>query len=155
MINGVSVNENLRGGVLSLFIEDAIQETTTAVSGVSAEYGRFTGGVINAITKSGGNQWEGSFRSNFTNQDWGAFTPLSPEPTDKINKVYEGTLGGFVWKDHLWVFGADRNRETTGSSATSTTNFPFPTGTTEDRIEAKLTASPHPSHSLIGSYIDI
>jgi outer membrane receptor protein involved in Fe transport len=155
MINGVSINENVRGGALNLFIEDAIQETTTSTSSVSAEYGRFTGGVVNAITKSGGNQWEGSFRTSFTNDNWEARTPLTGTVENTVNKVYEGTLGGFLWKDHLWVFGAGRNRETSGSDTTSTTGFSFPTGVTEDRVEAKLTASPHPSHSLIGSYIDI
>ena len=44
-------------------IEDAIQETTVSTSGISAEYGRFTGGVVNAVTKSGGNTFSGSFRS--------------------------------------------------------------------------------------------
>ena len=155
LINGVVINENIRGDVLLLFIEDAIQETTTAVSGVSAAYGRFSGGVINAITKSGGNQWEGSFRTSFTNADWQAKTPLSADPKDKINKTYEGTLGGFLWKDHLWVFGAGRDRELTGSSVTSVTRIAFPTADEETRIEGKLTASPHPSHSVIGSYIDI
>ena len=96
LINGVEINENIRGDVLPLFIEDTIQETTTAVSGVSAEYGRFTGGVVNAITKSGGNQWEGSFRTSFTNADWVAKTALSTDPKDKINKTYEGTLDSFL-----------------------------------------------------------
>ena len=36
--------------------------TTTSTSGVSAEYGRFQGGVINMLTKSGGNRFSGSFR---------------------------------------------------------------------------------------------
>ena len=35
LINGVEVNENIRGQFLPLFIEDAIQETTTTTSGVS------------------------------------------------------------------------------------------------------------------------
>ncbi|HMB51765.1 MAG TPA: carboxypeptidase regulatory-like domain-containing protein, partial [Thermoanaerobaculia bacterium] len=61
-INGVVINENLRGQELDLFIEDSIQETTTQVSGVSAEFGRFQGGVINAITRSGGNEFSGSLR---------------------------------------------------------------------------------------------
>ena len=155
LVNGVEINENLRGDVLPLFIEDAIQETTTSVSGVSAEYGRFTGGVINTITKSGGNQWEGSFRSSFTNKTWEAQTPLSPEPTSKVNKTYEGTLGGFLWKDHLWVFGAGRDRRPVGFERPSTTHIPYPTSDKETRYEGKLTASPHPSHSVIGSYIDI
>ena len=56
MVNGVVVQDNLRSTPLNLFIEDALQETTTTTSGVSAEYGRFSGGVVNAITKSGGNE---------------------------------------------------------------------------------------------------
>ena len=55
MVNGVSVNENLRGQAQDLVIEDAIQETTVATAGVSAEFGRFGGGVVNIVSKSGGN----------------------------------------------------------------------------------------------------
>ncbi len=51
LINGVTVNENVRGQAYDLYIEDAIQETTVATAGVSAEYGRFGGGVVNVITK--------------------------------------------------------------------------------------------------------
>jgi hypothetical protein len=54
LLNGVVINENLRGQPLGLFVEDAIQETTTTTGSVSAEYGRFAGGVVNTITKSGG-----------------------------------------------------------------------------------------------------
>jgi hypothetical protein len=67
LVNGVVVNENVRQQALPLFIEDAIQETTTQTAGVSAEYGRFAGGVITSITKSGGNQFSGSLRFNFDN----------------------------------------------------------------------------------------
>ena len=55
MINGVDVNENIRGQAQRSIIEDAVQETTVATAGVSAEFGRFSGGVINVVTKSGGN----------------------------------------------------------------------------------------------------
>ena len=66
LVNGVTVNENLRGQANDLYIEDAIQETNIATAGVSAEYGRFSGGVVNVVTKSGGNQFTGSFRETFT-----------------------------------------------------------------------------------------
>ena len=56
MLDGVQIQDNLRGTPFSLFIEDAIQETTVSTSGISAEYGRFTGGVVNAITRSGGDR---------------------------------------------------------------------------------------------------
>ena len=52
LVNGAVVNENLRGQPHALYIEDAIQETTILSGGVSAEYGRFTGGVVSSITKS-------------------------------------------------------------------------------------------------------
>src|SRR5690606_38937805 len=62
MVNGVVVNENLRGQAHRQYIEDSIQETTIQQGNISAEYGRFAGGVINAITKSGGNRFSGSYR---------------------------------------------------------------------------------------------
>src|SRR5262245_49290722 len=46
MINGVDVNDNLFAQPQNLFVEDAIEETQVLTSGISAEYGRFTGGVI-------------------------------------------------------------------------------------------------------------
>ncbi len=70
MIDGVDISDNLNGTVNNLFIEDAIAETQVLTSGISAEYGRFSGGVINAISKSGGNTFSGSFRINLTNPSW-------------------------------------------------------------------------------------
>ena len=60
MVNGVTVNENLRGQANDLYIEDAIQEATVSTGGISAEYGRFSGGVVNVVTKSGGNLFSGT-----------------------------------------------------------------------------------------------
>ena len=72
LVNGVTVNENLRGQAFNIYIEDAIQETTVATDGVSAEYGRFSGGLVNVITKSGSNQFSGSFRESLFNDNWRA-----------------------------------------------------------------------------------
>ena len=76
LINGVTVSENLRGQPYDLYIEDAIQETTIATAGISAEYGRFGGGVVNVITKSGGNLFSGSFRDTLLNDDWRALDTI-------------------------------------------------------------------------------
>ena len=98
MINGVDVNDNLFGSPQNVFIEDAIQETQVLTSGISAEYGRFSGGVINAITKSGGNKFTGSFRLNLADPTWSAITPFEQDHdttrTSVLNKTYEVTLGG-------------------------------------------------------------
>src|SRR5262249_57995249 len=66
MLNGVDVNDNLFGSPQNLFIEDAIQETQVLTSGISAEYGRFSGGVVNAITESGGHKRSRSTPVNTT-----------------------------------------------------------------------------------------
>src|SRR5688572_12538987 len=79
LLNGVSINENIRGQAFDLYIEDAIQETTVANGGVSAEFGRFSGGVVNVITKSGGNQFSGSFRDSLNNDKWRTLTPFETE----------------------------------------------------------------------------
>ena len=64
LVDGVDVNDNIFGTEINLFIEDTIEEAHVLTSGVSAEYGRFSGGVINIITKSGSNTFSGGFRSN-------------------------------------------------------------------------------------------
>ena len=76
MVNGVDIDDNLFGSPNSLYIEDAIAETNVLTGGISAEYGRFTGGVINVITKSGGNSFSGSVRENFSNPTW-----IRPNPS--------------------------------------------------------------------------
>ena len=154
MVNGVTVNENLRGQPLDLFIEDAIQETTTSLSGVSAELGRFTGGVVNAITKSGGNEFHGSLRINARNQDWEATTPAGEGKIDDIEETPEATLGGFFVKDYLWFFAAARTLERDRLEQLQT-GLQFPQAREQDRLEGKLTISPAQSHSIVASIIDI
>ena len=155
MVNGAVVNENLRGQPLALFIEDAIEETTVTVSGVSAEYGRFSGGVLNTITKSGGNQVKGSLRTVFTNDDWTSETPKSNPRINKLNKRYEGTLGGYVLRDRLWYFLAARQLKTSLTQTLSTTNVRYNTGNEELRPEFKLTGALGERHRLVASYIGI
>lgn len=156
LVNGVVVNENLRGQPFALFIEDAIEETTTSVSGISAEYGRFSGGVVNTITKSGGNELHGTFRDSLTNDDWISETPIKRSKViDDVNDRYEATLGGWLMKDKIWYFAAARDFESVLTNTTVTTNVPYPKGTDQQRYEGKLTLSPFQGHRLVGSYIKI
>jgi carboxypeptidase family protein/TonB-dependent receptor-like protein len=166
LLNGVVLNENIRGQAFDLFIEDAIQETTTATAAVSAEYGRFSGGVVNVITKSGGNDFSGSFRDTLNNQSWQEKTELTTTQTDKTVPTYEATLGGPIMKDRLWFFlaGRDRKLEQTLNTATLRdsagqiipgTNLPYQNIRDQQRYEGKLTATLTPRHSLLGSYSKI
>lgn len=161
-VNGSVVNENIRGQPHNLFIEDAIQETTIHTAGISAEYGNFTGGVINAITKSGGNEFSGSFRDSITNPSWTADSPFRnpttgnkpPDPIDENNDTYEATLGGRIIRDRLWFFLAGRQAETANVRNFSNSENTFVNTITDERIEVKLTGSINQKHTLIGSYLE-
>jgi hypothetical protein len=155
MVNGVVVNENVRGQSLDLFIEDAIQETTAAVSGISAEYGRFTGGVVNTITKSGGNEIHGSVRASLENESWEEETPVTVAQDDTTRDTWEGTVGGRFVKDRLWYFLAGRTFDRSLAEQTFVYDVPYSEGRSQDRLEAKLTTTLAQGHQLLFSYIDI
>ncbi len=160
LLNGVVLNENLRGQAFDLYIEEAVQEITTASAGISAEYGRFSGGVVNIITKSGGNAFSGSLRTTFNNQTWeekrpdpvrGGFAPQ----TDKTIPTYEATLGGPVLRDRLWFFAAGRSVDRSTTQLTTLTSIPYANERDQQRYEGKLTATITPQHTLLGSYLKI
>jgi hypothetical protein len=153
LVNGVVVNENLRGQPIDLYIEDAVQETTTATAGVSAEYGRFSGGMVNTLTKAGGNDFHASLRATLNNDKWTAKSPLTLSREDKINETYEGTLGGYALKDKLWFFLAGRSRSLKNADQTYYTNIPYTSTTDRKRYEGKLTLSLTPDHRIVGSYM--
>jgi len=153
--NGVVLNETIRQYALPMYIEDAIQETTVLTSGVSAEYGRFSGGVVNLITKSGGNQFSGSFRASFDNDAWNSKTPLTGEQVDTTNHTLEATLGGYILKDHLWFFLAGRDRSDEMSRQTYITQIPWAQTVDDTRLEAKLTAALTDRHRVTATYNDM
>jgi hypothetical protein len=158
MIDGVDISDNLNGTVNSLFIEDAIAETQVLTSGISAEYGRFSGGVVNAISKSGGNTFSGSFRLNLTNPSWIAETPFAREAgTDNensLNDSYEGTFGGPIVRDRLWFFAAGRYIGLSDNPILPITGARISAPETNKRGEVKLTATVAPNQIVEGSYLN-
>ncbi len=155
LVNGVTVSENLRGQPYDLYIEDAIQETTVATAGISAEYGRFGGGVVNVITKSGGNQFSGSLRNTLNNDNWRALTPFTGDSkVDKVLPAYEYTLGGPVKKNRVWFFTAGRLQDTNERRTLVSSNVPYDFSNALRRYEAKATYSLAPGHRLEGAFTD-
>lgn len=157
-ISGAQSFENLwiTNGIdtegLDVYIEDAVLETTTSVSAISAEYGRFQGGVVNMLTKSGGNRFSGSLRAYLTNDAWVARTPLSPEREDEISTRYEATFGGYVLRDRLWFFLSGRSLESTSGETTGCTLIPYSFSDDRKRFEGKLTWSLTSNHRFVGTY---
>lgn len=158
LIDGVDVNDNLFGDSENVFIEEAVQETQVLTSGISAEYGRFSGGVVNIITKRGGNDFSGSFRMNFSNHAWVDETPFERdagnERESQLNKFYEGTFGGPIVRDKAWFFGAVRDTETRNETSLPETNAPFSQLNSSTRFELKGTVTPIPNQTFQASYVD-
>ncbi len=158
LLNGVVLNETLRNQSRALYIEDAIEETKTSTGTISAEYGRFAGGVANTITKSGGNAFSGSFRVTLDNDSWTGLTPYDQALTtgdpraDTILPTYEATVGGPIMKDRLWFFGAYRYNENKNGNTTRYTDIPFTTITNDQRVEGKGTWSITQNHTVKGGY---
>ena len=102
MVDGVEVTFGIFGNSsgpfpseVGNFIEEAIQDTQVITSGVSAEYGRFSGGVINTVTKRGGNDFRGSLRVDLSNPSWVDETPVEDElGIKRESNQNELSLGG-------------------------------------------------------------
>ncbi len=158
LLNGVDINDNVLGQANTLFIEEGIEEVQVLTSGISAEYGRFGGGVINLITRSGGNKASGGFRVNLSNSAWTNETPFergrNTTRASKLSPVYEATLGGPIVRDRLWFFGGTRIERSTTSSSFAQTGIPFSSTNDNTRYEAKLTGTLAPGHTLQGTFID-
>jgi hypothetical protein len=101
---------------------EAIQEVSVYTSGASAEYGRALGAIVNVVTKSGTNSFEGSFKYIFQNDKWDAQNTTKSETTgaslervkfDQVNPVYSFTGGGPLWRNRAWFFTTYERQENT------------------------------------------
>ncbi|MCY4602365.1 MAG: TonB-dependent receptor [Acidobacteria bacterium] len=156
LVDGVDINDNLFGTANSLYVAEAIQETQVLTSGISAEYGRFSGGVINVITKSGGNDFSGSYRLTMFKPSWAAHTPFEDEPREgdlSDNLDHEYTFGGPIVRDRLWFFYSGLLTRQSGTDTFNETGIGFDTSDAQDRNQIKLTATLAPGHTLSGNYL--
>lgn len=115
-LDGISVNDYANGGpgnVLGVSLGvDAIQEFSVITSNYSAEYGRTSGGVINAITRSGTNEFHGSAVEFIRNSALDArnffdFDPSTGQPTKSPfrRNQFGASAGGPIKKDRTFIFG--------------------------------------------------
>ena len=160
LIDGVDTNDNLFGTSNNLFIEDAILETQILTAGISSEFGRFGGGVVNVITRSGGNTFQGSFRTNISRPSWTQETPFQrsrvpPQSNSTtLAKSFEVTIGGPIIRDRLWFFNADRYEDSVIGRTFPETGGSYDDGTTNKRFELKITATPFTGHRVSGNFVN-
>ncbi len=108
-LDGVSLNDyangapgSVLGGSLGV---DAIQEFSVITSNYEADYGKTSGGVVNAITRSGTNQIHGSGYEFLRNSALDAknYFDVGNIPPFKRNQ-FGGTIGGPIVKNHTFFF---------------------------------------------------
>src|SRR5579872_1637063 len=98
-------NENAgRTRLGSQLSQDAVQEFQVLSSSYSAEYGKASGGVINTITKSGTNEYHGTFFWFFRNRTLDARDRYAAINPPEVRHITGGTFGGPIKKDKLFFF---------------------------------------------------
>jgi len=133
-IDGVAVNSLIYGSQRGQAVFEHLQEVQVKTSGLSAEFGGALGGVISAVTKSGGNDFKGSLVYHFSGDalnsthGFGQRLQLDPVTQNTVNTVQDtagafkrhevgASLGGPIMKNKLWFFASttqvfqDRTRE--------------------------------------------
>lgn len=152
LLDGVDIGDNLLARPDDLFIEEAVEETQVLTSGVSAEYGRFSGGVVNVVSKRGGDLFSGSIRSNLSNAAWTDETPFEKANrqtrASKMDRYYEGTFGGPLMKERVWFFGAARSQRSETPTTLAQTAAQVTQKDEQNRWELKVTASPKTSQTV-------
>jgi hypothetical protein len=112
-IDGADYNQpffgGIRGGERSntafTIPQESIKEFQVVASGYSAEFGRSTGGIVNAITKSGTNTPHGSVFYVNRNRDW-AERNVFGQNASPTQQQFGGSVGGPIARNRLFFFGA-------------------------------------------------
>ncbi|HEV8269264.1 MAG TPA: TonB-dependent receptor [Thermoanaerobaculia bacterium] len=158
-VNTTGVEFGNQGKTLNF---EFIQEVEVKTGGYEAEHGHATGGIVNVITKSGGNEFHGDV---FAYLDRDSFQADNKHEGEVISSgVQTGfrrsdfglDIGGYAMKDRLWFFAAyDRvdnssdKRVTVGPAAGTLANL----SVKRDLFSVKLTGRLSEAHSLIFTVI--
>ena len=129
-VDGADAVDNSINGIRATVSQEAVQEFQLILGDYSAEYGRATGGVINIVTKSGGNDVHGDVFGYLRNKSFQARNAFSGQvdPTtgelDPVKQAFTrvqagATIGGALRKDKTFYFLSyeDTLREETGFSS--------------------------------------
>ena len=154
-VDGADAVDNSVNGIRSTISQEGVQEFQLILSNYNAEYGRATGGVVNIVTKSGGNEVHGDAFGYFRNKAFQSRNPFSGQidPTtgalDPTKQAYTRTqsgltLGGPLKKDKTFFFFSYEytQREESGFSSIGIGNFGLTTGIVSPCIPFPLSMTP-------------
>jgi hypothetical protein len=104
MINGADVKELMNGGTAIVPNLDSIAEFRILTNNFDAQYGNYSGGIVNVVTKSGSNRLHGSGFEFLRNTDVDARSFFSPDRSFYRQNQFGGTVGGPIKKDKVFYF---------------------------------------------------
>jgi len=112
VVDGLSTNDPAFGVNGSPLSVEFVQDVNIITGGYMPEYGRSTGGVLNAVTKSGSNEFHGSVYGTVTpgffegtrKQVLSAASVVAGQNALSVLGDVGATLGGPIIKDKLWFF---------------------------------------------------
>jgi hypothetical protein len=121
MVDGMSVGNPSNGTIGTPLSSEFVKEVTVISGGYMPEYGRTMGGVLNAITKTGSNEFHGGVFSYYSPGAWAASPRLARPLVDSVigtsplSSIWDigADVGGPIIKDKLWFYaGFDYSSET-------------------------------------------
>lgn len=152
-LDGVSVNHPGFGGDFLLPNVDWIEQVEVKGLGAGAEYGGFQGGLINIVTKSGGNELEGAVRTNFEDESLNSTTLDAFEVGAERDRRTEASfdLSGPIVRDRLYFFASAQQSRTdtnivdgaASAAGGSVVFLPVQEERTETKIFTKLSLEPN------------
>jgi hypothetical protein len=165
VIDGVNTTHVLKGIQGKAINNEFVQEVEVLTGGYQPEYGGALGGVINAVTKSGGNQFHGGAFLYYDSTGTTAQQVFGPGDSAVAEmRVTEGQrldygvdLGGFILKDRLWFFlaydGVDSRGHVARVAPTRdvSTDDRFPLDARGRLYSAKLTWNATASTTVVAS----
>lgn len=104
-VNGGDVKELMNGGTSVVPNLDSIAEFRILTNNFDAEYGNYSGGVVNVVTKSGSNELHGSAFDFVRNTALDSRNFFSPERSFYRQNQFGGTIGGPIRRNKVFFFG--------------------------------------------------
>ena len=125
---GIIYTDIARDGMLQGPNLDSIAEFRILTDNFDAEFGNYSGGIINVITKSGSNQLHGTVFDFLRNTDLDARNYFSPERSFYRQNQFGGTVGGPIRQNKVFYFGDYQGTRQSQGVDTGLIPVPNPTG---------------------------
>lgn len=165
LIDGVDTTDPATGLFGLNLAYQAIQEVSVTTAAAPAEYGRSSGGVINVVTRSGTNEYQGVTRLLATNNGWNSpyrypareVAQLAPEIAaanagpNRLDPTLALSLGGPLWRDHIWLFGAYDDSQSTFEGPTHEGTL-WNRGSEIESSAAKVTWQVDEANTVVGQF---